>query len=65
MLREISILRTMDHHNIIKVKDIILPPGNTNFDSVFIVMEFAQSDLKKLFRSPAHLDDDQIAFLAY
>jgi len=65
MLREISILRTMNHPNIIKIKEIIVPPGNLLFDSVFIIMEFAQSDLKKLFRSPAHLDDDQIAFLAY
>jgi mitogen-activated protein kinase 1/3 len=41
MLREISILRTMDHPNIIKIKDIIVPPNDANFNSVFIVMEAA------------------------
>jgi mitogen-activated protein kinase 1/3 len=41
MLREITILRTMDHPNIVRMKDIIADAENPSFDSMIFVMEKA------------------------
>ena len=65
MLREICIMRTLDHPNIVKVKDIILPPNSDNYNNVYIAMEFAEADLKKLCKSPTYLDSSQVRFLMY
>jgi mitogen-activated protein kinase 1/3 len=65
MLREICIMRTLDHANIIKIKDIIIPPNSENYNNVYIVMEHAEADLKKLCKSPTYLDHSQVRFLMY
>lgn len=45
VLREISIFRRLNHPNILKLYDIIIPDIN-NFDSIFVEMELCDSDLK-------------------
>ena len=65
MLREICIMRTLNHPNIVKIKDIILPPNSENYNNVYIAMEFADADLKKLCKSPTYLDHSQVRFLIY
>lgn len=65
MLREICILRSLNHPNIVKIKDIIIPPNSENYNNVFIAMEFADADLKKLCKSPTYLDHSQVRFLLY
>jgi mitogen-activated protein kinase 1/3 len=63
MLREISVMRLLDHPCIIKIKEVILT--KPDFNSLFIVMEHAETDLKKIIRSPTFLDHDQIKYLLY
>lgn len=65
MLREISILRTLNHPSIIKIRELVLPTGTEDFEYVFIIMESSQTDLKKLFNSPTYLDHEQVRFLMY
>lgn len=65
MLREICIMRTLNHPNIVKIKDIIIPPDSENYNNVYIAMEFADADLKKLCKSPTYLDHSQVRFLIY
>lgn len=65
MLREISIMRSLNHPNIIKIKKILIPSDTEDFNTVHIVMEHADSDLKKVTRSPTFLDHDQVRFLMY
>ena len=65
MLREICIMRTLNHPNIVKIKDIIIPPNSENYNNVFIAMEYAEADLKKLCKSPTYLDHSQVRFLMY
>lgn len=65
MLREICIMRTLDHPNIVKIKDIIIPPDSENYNNVYIAMEYAEADLKKLCKSPTYLDPSQVRFLMY
>ncbi|CAI0545301.1 unnamed protein product, partial [Linum tenue] len=57
-LREIKLLRHMDHENIIKIKDIIPPPEKDKFDDVYIVYELMDTDLHHIIRSSQLLTDD-------
>lgn len=63
MLREICIMIHLNHPCIVKIKDVIVK--SLDFSSFFIVMEHADTDLKKLIRSPTFLDHEQVRFLIY
>ena len=63
MLREISVMRLLHHPCIIKIKEVIV--SGQNFNILYIVMEYAESDLKKLIRSPVFLDHEQVKYLFY
>jgi len=54
ILREIALLRRMEHINIVNVIEIIEPDDMETYNEIFVVLEYAQSDLKKLFKSPLH-----------
>ncbi|CAL5339983.1 unnamed protein product [Camellia sinensis] len=57
-LREIKLLRHMDHENVIAIKDIIRPPLKENFNDVYIVYELLDTDLHQIIRSNQPLNDD-------
>ncbi|KAL5989041.1 Mitogen-activated protein kinase 11 [Asimina triloba] len=57
-LREIKLLRHMDHENVIAIKDIIRPPQRENFNDVYIVYELMDTDLHQIIRSNQLLTDD-------
>lgn len=65
ILREVTLLRTLSHENIIKIIEIIEPADYSNFDHILVVTDYCQSDLKKLFKSPIHLELIHIATLTY
>jgi serine/threonine protein kinase len=63
VLREISILRQLDHPKIVKLLDIIIPDKNS-VNPIFIVMEHCDTDLKKLIYDSGlnfNLRDNHIA----
>ncbi|URD96319.1 mitogen-activated protein kinase [Musa troglodytarum] len=64
-LREIKLLRHMDHENVIAIKDIIRPPNRENFNDVYIVYELMDSDLHQIIRSKQALTDDHCQFFLY
>ncbi|MBA0820331.1 hypothetical protein Gohar_028094, partial [Gossypium harknessii] len=57
-LREIKLLRHMDHENVIAIKDIIRPPQRESFNDVYIVYELMDTDLRQIIRSDQQLTDD-------
>ncbi|KAK4397194.1 protein BPS1, chloroplastic [Sesamum angolense] len=61
-LREIKLLRHMDHDNVIAIKDIIRPPQKENFNDVYIVYELMDTDLHRIIRSNQPLADDRCRF---
>ncbi|EER12701.1 MAPK2, putative [Perkinsus marinus ATCC 50983] len=65
ILREIAILNRLDHDHIIKMLDICPPDDLENFDELYIVLEIADSDFKKLFRTPVFLTELHIKTLLY
>ncbi|XP_023000265.1 mitogen-activated protein kinase homolog MMK2-like [Cucurbita maxima] len=64
-LREIKLLRHMDHENIIALKDIIRPPQKENFNDVYLVYELMDTDLNQIIRSNQLLTDDHCRFFLY
>ncbi|EAR92424.2 MEK kinase (macronuclear) [Tetrahymena thermophila SB210] len=65
ILREIHLLRILNHPNLIRINEIIEPKDLQNFDTLYVVTEYCQSDLKKLFKSPIHLCMIQVQTLTY
>ena len=56
-LREILLLRHMDHPNVIKVRDVIRPPRASNFRDVYIVYDLMPTDLHEVIRSKQPMDE--------
>ncbi|KAM7261084.1 hypothetical protein ACFE04_026559 [Oxalis oulophora] len=64
-LREIKLLRHMDHDNVISIKDIIRPPLKENFNDVYIVYELMHTDLHQIIRSNKGLTDEHCRHFLY
>ena len=65
ILREICLLRRMKHTNIISIYDLLIEGDYENFETLYIIMEYCQSDLKKLVRSPIFLTPLHIQNIIY
>lgn len=65
ILREIAILRNIDSPYVVKLLDIIEPQDSANYNSISLVMECADSDLKKLIKSSLFLEEVHIKVLVY
>ncbi|PRQ17603.1 putative mitogen-activated protein kinase CMGC-MAPK family [Rosa chinensis] len=64
-LREIKLLRHMNHENVIGLKDIVRPPKKDNFNDVYIVYELMDTDLHQIIRSDQQLTDDHCQYFLY
>jgi len=65
IVREIAILRRMKHPNVVGLFDIVEPKDLKEFDTLYLVMEYCQSDAKKLVKSATHLQLAHIQLLMY
>eukprot|EP00922_Rhytidocystis_sp_ex-Travisia-forbesii_P060333 GHVS01089438.1.p1 GENE.GHVS01089438.1~~GHVS01089438.1.p1 ORF type:complete len:459 (+),score=53.65 GHVS01089438.1:334-1710(+) len=65
ILREIAILNRLNHENVVKVLDLVVPQDLQKFDELYVVLEIADSDFKKLFRTPVFLSELHIKTLLY
>jgi mitogen-activated protein kinase 1/3 len=55
ILREITLLRKLKHKYVVELLDIIEPGNPETFDTLYIVLEYAESDIKKVVKSAMHL----------
>lgn len=55
ILREITLLRRLKHPYVVELYDIIEPKNYDTFDTLYVVLELAESDLKKVIKSAIHL----------
>jgi mitogen-activated protein kinase 1/3 len=55
ILREINLLRKLNHPYVINILDVIEPKNLETFDTLYVVLELAESDLKKVIKSAIHL----------
>ncbi|PQQ03365.1 mitogen-activated protein kinase homolog MMK1 [Prunus yedoensis var. nudiflora] len=57
-LREIKLLRHMDHENVVAIRDIIPPPRRDQFNDVYIAYELMDTDLHQIIRSNQALSEE-------
>lgn len=65
ILREIKLLRHFQHENVCGLYDLIEPPSRDNFEDVYIVLEYMETDLHKIIYSKNELSDDHIQYFVY
>lgn len=65
ILREIAILNRLKHDHIVKSIDICVPHDLAKFDELYLVLEIADSDFKKLFKTPVYLSELHVKTLLY
>ncbi|ONL96831.1 Mitogen-activated protein kinase 5 [Zea mays] len=64
-LREIKLMRHLDHENIIGIRDVIPPPIPRAFNDVYIGMEFMETDLHQIIRSGQELSEEHCQYFLY
>jgi mitogen-activated protein kinase 1/3 len=57
LLREIAILKTVQHPCLNKLKWVIQPKDFSSFNDIYLVLDPCDMDLKKLLKSSKHLQE--------
>lgn len=56
ILREIYILYQLRSKSVIRIFDLIEPEDTTGFNTIYLVLQLAESDLKKVIKSAIYLE---------
>lgn len=64
-LREMMILRQIKHHNVIALKDVMVPSLKKSFQEIYLVYELMDTDLTHVIRSMQPLSGDHIKYFLY
>ena len=64
-LRELKIMRLMQHDNVIGIKTILKPQNKDDFKEIYVVSELMETDLAQIIKSNQPLSDDHIQFFMY
>ncbi len=65
ILREISLMRKLKHPFLVELVEILQPKNPQTFDTLYVVMEYAESDLKKIIKSNINLELLHIQTIIY
>lgn len=65
ILREIVLLRKLRHPCVVNLIEICMPDDIFNFQCIYVVLEFAESDLKKILKSSINLEFLHIQTIIY
>lgn len=65
ILREVALLSRLNHGNVVNLIDVIIPGDPNKFEELYLVLELADSDLKKLLKSPVNLSELHVKTLLY
>lgn len=64
-LREIRLLRLLQHENVIRLRTLLPPVRSDGFKDLYIVLDLMETDLASVIKSPQHLSDDHVQFFIY
>ena len=64
-LRELKILRLLQHENIIGITTILKPASKQNFEDIYLVSDLMETDLEGIIWSEQPLTDDHTQFFLY
>lgn len=65
ILREISLMNKIRHPFVVELIEILYPSDPEHFDTLYVVMEHAESDLKKIIKSSIHLEMEHVQTIIY
>ena len=65
ILREVTLMRKLRHPFVVDLVEILYPSDPEKFDTLYVVMEYAESDLKKLIKSCINLELLHIQTIIY
>lgn len=64
-LRELRILRHLQHENLIDVRNIFLPGSKDDFEDIYVFSELMETDLASILKSAQPMTDDHCQFFLY
>eukprot|EP00441_Pelagodinium_beii_P034331 CAMPEP_0197627326 /NCGR_PEP_ID=MMETSP1338-20131121/5968_1 /TAXON_ID=43686 ORGANISM="Pelagodinium beii, Strain RCC1491" /NCGR_SAMPLE_ID=MMETSP1338 /ASSEMBLY_ACC=CAM_ASM_000754 /LENGTH=387 /DNA_ID=CAMNT_0043198017 /DNA_START=79 /DNA_END=1242 /DNA_ORIENTATION=+ len=64
ILREVKLLRQLDHDNIIRIVDMY-PPLGTNFEDIYIVTDIMETDLHRVIYSKQPLTEEHHQYFVH
>lgn len=64
ILREVKLLRTMKHDNIVQILDLY-PPDHPDFDDIYIVQDLMETDLHRVIQSRQALLEEHRQYISY
>jgi len=56
ILREVSLLRKLKHPCVVNLIELLMPADPETFSTIYVVLEYADSDMKKILKSSLHLE---------
>lgn len=65
VLREIKLLRLLQHPDIVETKHIMSPPSRRDFNDVYVVFELMESDLHQVIKANDDLMKEHHQFFLY
>lgn len=64
-LRELRILRHLQHENLVQIKSIFIAGKKDAFEDIYVISELMETDLASTLRSTQPLSDDHCQFFLY
>merc|ERR1719313_2233609 len=64
-LRELCLLRHLQHENLIDVRNIFLPGSKDDFEDIYVFSELMETDLASILKSSQPMTDDHCQFFLY
>lgn len=64
ILREVKLLRHLDHNNIIRILDMY-PPPSPNFDDIYIITDLMETDLHRVIYSKQPLTEEHHQYFVH
>lgn len=65
ILREVTLLRKLKHPSIVGLIEMLQPSNPEKFTTIYVVLEYAESDMKKILKSSLHLQKLHICTMIY
>ena len=65
VLREIRLLKFLNHENIIQIKDLFPAVSVKAFESIYVVTEYMSSDLMQIIHSNNSLTEEHVKFILF
>ncbi|PKA65278.1 Mitogen-activated protein kinase 4 [Apostasia shenzhenica] len=64
-LREMKLLRHIQHENVVALKDVMMPAHRRSFKDVYVVYELMDTDLHQIIKSPQPLSNDHVQYFLF